>query len=139
MSPLESVPSSVLAPEASVSESTSSVVSWLPLVSLVLSLGALWFVCCWHLSAECAYNEQYSYGWFVPFFALYLFWLRCEDKPKQFRLSTFNFRLSAIVIAIAAVVLLPLRVFEIANPDWRPLGWIHATAAIMITLAGIFF
>src|SRR2546421_8773070 len=165
MSPLESVPSSVLAPEASVSESTSSVVSWLPLVSLVLSLGALWFVCCWHLSAECAYNEQYSYGWFVPFFALYLFWLRWEDKPQPwtaaevpssklqapiptsdvrrptsvaaYQLSTINCPLPwiAAVLAIAGLLLLlPIRLIEIANPDWRPISWLHTLVAVSLTL-----
>jgi len=30
--------------------------------------GALWFVLCRHLSGEWAINEQYNYGWFVPFF-----------------------------------------------------------------------
>ena len=50
-------------------------------VFLVLVLGALWFVCCRHLSAEWSFNEQYNYGWFVPFFAAYLFWLRWEDRP----------------------------------------------------------
>ncbi|HAK06539.1 MAG TPA: hypothetical protein DCO65_04610, partial [Spartobacteria bacterium] len=41
--------------------------------------GALWFVLCRHLSGEWAINEQYNYGWFVPFFCAYLFWLRWEN------------------------------------------------------------
>src|SRR5438477_955442 len=49
---------------------------------LALALGALWFVCCRHLSEEWRFNEQYSYGWFVPFFVAYLFWLRWEDRPS---------------------------------------------------------
>src|SRR5881275_186877 len=43
-----------------------------------LTLLALWFVLCRHLSGEWSVNEQYNYGWFVPFFAAYLFWLRWE-------------------------------------------------------------
>src|SRR4029077_20640846 len=74
--------SSVLAPTAPVAETPSSGRSWWPVVSLTLVLGVLWFICCWHLSAEWSYNEQYSYGWFVPFFAIYLFWLRWEDRPQ---------------------------------------------------------
>jgi exosortase len=31
-------------------------------------------------------------------------------------------------------LLLPLRVFEIGNPDWRPLGWIHAVIVVTISL-----
>src|SRR5690348_6041719 len=73
--------SSVLAPAAAVEQSRSPTRTWWPMISLSLALGALWFICCWHLSAEWSYNEQYSYGWFVPFFALYLFWLRWEDAP----------------------------------------------------------
>src|SRR5438270_7954201 len=49
---------------------------------LGLALGALWFVCCRHLSEEWRFNEQYSYGWFVPFFVAFLFWLRWEDRPS---------------------------------------------------------
>ncbi len=49
---------------------------------LALALGALWFVCCRHLSEEWRFNEQYSYGWFVPFFVAYLFWLRWKDRPS---------------------------------------------------------
>jgi hypothetical protein len=52
-----------------------------PLARLVpagLALAFLWFSLCRHLSAEWIYNEQYSYGWFVPFFVLFLFWLRWD-------------------------------------------------------------
>ena len=47
----------------------------------VLFLGALWFGLCRELSGEWSVNEQYNFGWFVPFFALYLFWLRWQDRP----------------------------------------------------------
>src|ERR1043166_4966871 len=112
-----------------------------------LTLLALWFVLCRHLSGEWSSNEQYSYGWFVPFFALVLLWLRWEDRPevggqrpgagdqtadvrgqsatKSRHLSLVTCHSSlALGIAIAALLLLlPLRVFEIGIPDWRPLGW----------------
>ena len=35
----------------------------------VLFLGALWFGLCRELSGEWSVNEQYNFGWFVPFFA----------------------------------------------------------------------
>src|SRR6478609_5832639 len=47
-----------------------------------LALFALWFVLCRQLSGEWSGNEQYSYGWFVPFFAAFLFWLRWEERPR---------------------------------------------------------
>jgi len=39
------------------------------------------------------------------------------------------------LVAIAALLLLlPLRLFEIANPEWRLLAWIHALAVVTLTL-----
>ena len=52
---------------------------------VVAAIGALWFVLFWQLSNEWSINEQYSYGWLVPFFALSLFWLRWEDRPMEGR------------------------------------------------------
>jgi exosortase len=108
---------------------------------LALALGALWFVCCRHLSNEWSINEQYNYGWFVPFFAVYLFWLRWEDRPgrevRNAEPGVRNWPTTALIVA-TAMILLPVRVFEIANPDWRPLGWIHGIAAVAFTLTIIY-
>jgi exosortase len=104
-------------------------------VLTALALGVLWFVLCRHLSGEWSINEQYSYGWFVPFFAAFLFWLRWEDRGES-RKEEVESRKWGIAIAIgvtALVVLLPVRLFEVANPDWRPLGWLHALAVVTIT------
>jgi len=159
---------------------------------LILFLGILWFILCRHLSSEWSLNEQYGYGWFVPFFAAFLFWLRWDDRPEVDRggqtseiggrketdgenaqRPTSNFQLptkggrrngmelagatrhgrqsregsgeragasESIGIAIfALLILVPVRLFEVANPDWRPLGWIHAFAVIAITFAAIYF
>src|SRR5437899_736340 len=105
---------------------------------LALALGALWFVCCRHLSEEWRFNEQYSYGWFVPFFVVYLFWLRWEDRPQRSQISNFKFQIGAMLIISAALILLPLRVFEVASSDYRPLGWLHAFAVVTITLSIIY-
>src|SRR6266478_8758854 len=103
----------------------------------VLFLGALWFGVCRELSGEWSVNEQYNFGWFVPFFALYLFWLRWQDRPPtqiSNRISNIAYS-AALGMAIAALLLLlPLRLFEIANPEWRLLAWIHALAVVTLTL-----
>ena len=115
-----------------------------------LALFALWFVLCRQLSGEWSVNEQYSYGWFVPFFAAFLFWLRWEDRPEvggrkeeeeNAERPTSNVqrpikgKAVAIGIAILALVILfPVRLFEVANPDWRPLDWIHAAVVVTVTL-----
>ncbi len=116
-------------------------------VTLVF-FAALWLLLCRHLSGEWSVNEQYNYGWFVPFFAILLFWLRWEDKAtlqirgqrSEIRSQSKKFEITAISFAVfALLLLLPLRLFEIGNPDWRPLGWLHAAVAVTITLLYIWY
>jgi exosortase len=103
-----------------------------------VTLLALWFVLCRHLSGEWSVNEQYSYGWFVPFFAIFLFWLRWEDRPMAERKKEEGGRRKwaiALAIGIGALLLLfPLRLFEVANPDWRPISWLHTATVATLTL-----
>src|SRR5438874_8530515 len=105
----------------------------------VLLLAALWVGLCRELSGEWSVNEQYNFGWFVPFFALYLFWLRWQDRPPPEipnpKSQIPNHRILAGVVGFTALLLLlPLRLFEIANPEWRLLAWIHALAVVTLTL-----
>jgi len=89
-------------------------------------------VLCWYLSGEWSVNEQYNYGWFVPFFALYLFWLRWEDRANPSPPS--QTLLAWIFIGVPALLLLlPVRLFEIGTPEWRPLGWIHTASVAALT------
>jgi exosortase len=104
------------------------------LVLPFLFFGALWFILCRQLTGEWSVNEQYNYGWFVPFFSLYLFWLRWQDRPQPFRISNFEFRILTVGAVVALLLLLPVRLFEIANPEWRLLAWAHATAVVTLTL-----
>ena len=121
---------------------------------MVIFFAALWFILWRQLSGEWSVNDQYSYGWFVPFFAVVLFWLRWEDAPKAREASgqrsavsdqgtnnkrpiTNNSKARAIAIGtaiVALLVLFPVRLFEIGNPDWRPLSWLHAICVVTITL-----
>ncbi len=122
-----------------------------------LFLAALWLILCRQLSSEWSVNEQYNYGWFVPFFAAYLFWLRWEDRPRAEQ-NTEKLKLEnaeripqsairnpksaflAIAIAVLSLLLLaPLRLFEIGNPDWHPLNWAHTAAVVALTFVGIWF
>jgi exosortase len=116
---------------------------------LAILLGWLWLGLCHQLSYEWSANEQYRYGWFVPFFAAFLFWLRFEERPKaknegnsrNDQLQTgsgFPHRLPNFLLItlgfLLLTVLLPIRLFEIANPDWRPLSWGHASLVVGFTL-----
>jgi exosortase len=118
----------------------------LALALSVFFLAALWFGLCRELSGEWSVNEQYNFGWFVPFFALYLFWLRWQDRPPaDIRSQTSEVsgqssavrdqRRAALALALTALLLLlPVRLFEIANPEWRLLAWIHAGVVVTLTL-----
>jgi exosortase len=104
-----------------------------------LFLAALWFGLCRELSGEWSVNEQYNFGWFVPFFALYLFWLRWQDRPRtEVRNSKSEIRkgqtIAALLAIAALLLLLPVRLFEIANPEWRLLAWIHTAIVVTLTL-----
>jgi len=128
---------------------------------LFATLGFLWFVLCQQLSFEWSSNERYAYGWFVPFFAAFLFWLRLEEKVDGRKakgavtdaeqrpgfqrdsraalrrpvdgspISIFLLHTLAFLLLAA---LLPIRLFEVANPDWRPLSWTHALIVVGFTL-----
>jgi exosortase len=98
-----------------------------------LFFGALWFILCRQLSGEWYVNEQYNFGWFVPFFALYLFWLRWQDRPAP-EVRGRRSVVAWVIGVTALVVLLPVRLFEIANPEWRPVAWVHAAAVVTLTL-----
>src|SRR5215475_13586916 len=105
----------------------------------VLFLAALWFGLCRELRGEWSVNEQYNFGWFVPFFALYLCWLRWQDRPQiEIRSPKSEIRKRQTIAALLAIpvllLLLPVRLFEIANPEWRLLAWIHAFAVVTLTL-----
>ena len=105
----------------------------------LLFFGALWFILCRQLSGEWLVNEQYNYGWFVPFFALYLFWLRWQDRPEpEVRGQKSEVRsrilIAAAIAIISLLLLLPVRLFEIAAPEWRLLGWVHAASVATLTL-----
>src|SRR5882724_6400912 len=107
------------------------------LAAIVVFFALLWLGLWRQLSGEWSVNDQYSYGWFVPFFAIILFWLRLEGRPPG-RPPTPTRQSSSLqfgIIAVALILLFPIRLFEIANPDWRPLSWLHAICVVTVTLA----
>jgi exosortase len=107
-------------------------------VALGLAACLLWFMLWRHLANEWSVNEQYGYGWFVPFFAAYLFWLRWDEgAPHERKSDSGRQPRRALIVSVTVVLLgalLPLRLFEVGNPDWRPLAWAHAAIVVSLTL-----
>ncbi len=80
---------------------------------------ALWLF--HHLHFEWSINEQYNYGWAVPFLTAFLFYLRWPTRPEPRPPPTTN--LLTVASWAILVLLLPVRLVEEANPDWRLLSW----------------
>ena len=152
-----------------------------PLASGATRLTAIWrlglplaiFAILWadlirQLSYEWSTNEQYAYGWFVPFFALALFWRRWMTRPSPepvpFRFpwpvksaacystgpwpvkssaSYFTgqrFSISAFQLCaiFCALALLPIRVVHEINQDWPLFSWPLTLGVVCISLYAIF-
>lgn len=87
------------------------------------------------LTTDWSSNAQYEFGYFVPFFILYLLIRRWPSRPE---ISVERPIGPALWVAIAIlIILLPIRVIQEANPDWRPLNWIHAATVVTLSLTPI--
>lgn len=100
------------------------------------AFGLLWVEIIARLRFEWSINPQYAYGWTVPFLAAFLFWRRLQAAPAASRpVTTF---LPMALMICAALVLVPVRLIQEANPDWRILSWAMALSAIAISGGGIY-
>src|SRR5438105_10133695 len=92
-----------------------------PLALTALAFLFLWLEVIDQLQSEWSLNPQYGYGWTVPFLAAYIFsqrW-RCRPAPTTPRFPGLTISLGVL----AAVLLFPVRLVAVANPDWRLLRW----------------
>lgn len=107
-------------------------INWVPLAIFALA----WVELIARLRFEWSINPQYGYGWTVPFLAAYLFWRRYQTAPPP---SPPNLRvLSGLVIIVAAAFLVPVRLVQEANPDWRLLSWAMALAVGVMSTSGLY-
>lgn len=109
----------------------------LAFIALALVLGWLWFQLIDQLRIEWSLNSQYSYGWFVPFLCLLLVWrdsrrlpLSAHASPSLARLPT---SICHLFVLLAALLYLPTRLIQEANPDWRFISWALALEAVALT------
>jgi exosortase len=105
---------------------------WFPIAVFAL----VWVELISRLRFEWSINPQYGYGWTVPFLAAYIFWRRYQSAPSP---SPPDLRIFArLLIVLGALFLLPIRLIQEANPDWRLLSWVMALSAAVITAGGIY-
>jgi exosortase len=91
----------------------------------------LWAWLAWHLHYTWQLDEQYRYGAAVPLLVALLLHARWRERPKPARARR---EAPLVVQAILLALLLPVRVIEEANPDWRLLSWIFALIVVAYTL-----
>jgi exosortase len=96
----------------------------------------LWLEVISRLRLEWSINPQYGYGWTVPLLAAYIFWRRCETAPAPWLPASAW--LPAIVMVLAVTALIPVRLVQEANPDWRLLSWAMALAAAATTAGAMY-
>jgi exosortase len=92
----------------------------------------LWLWLFYHLHDEWTLNSQYTYGWTVPFFGALIFFFRWQRRPRPGARPRSGFTL--LLLWLILLTLLPLRVVEVANPDWRLLGWVLGLLVVSFTL-----
>ena len=96
---------------------------------------AVWGGMIFKLTTDWSTNPQYEFGYFVPFFIIYLLIRRWPSRPELSKDRPFG--LAASVGILLLLVLLPIRVVQEANPDWRPLNWVHAAIVVTLSLTPI--
>ncbi|MFN2507825.1 MAG: exosortase/archaeosortase family protein [Chthoniobacterales bacterium] len=97
--------------------------------------GLLWLWLFAHLHYEWTLNEQYNYGWAVPFLGALLFYQRWQTRPppdEPFRKPAASALRWALLL-----LLLPIRVVEEANPDWRLLSWILGLVVVAFAFLSV--
>jgi len=99
--------------------------------------GALWFLLVRQLQVEWSLNPQYSYGWSVPFLMLYLLWGRWQTRPAPE--PARGSRAALVIAGLLMLSLLPLRLVQEANPEWRLLSWAFALQTVGFTLTAVWF
>jgi exosortase len=113
-------------------EKVTRSIAWLPLAVFAL----VWLELISRLRFEWSINPQYGYGWAVPLLAAYIFWRRWQTAPAPAPARAGALWVSLIILAAAFLV--PIRLIQEANPDWRLLSWAMAVCAAVISAAGIY-
>ncbi len=103
--------------------------------SLVL-IGAFWVLLFNRLHTEWIVNTLYSYGWAVPFLALYLFTERWRDRPQP--AAHRPHPLWLVIPAALVIAYFPIRIVNEANPDWVKINFYMTSVVAGFAFCGLF-
>jgi exosortase len=107
-------------------------IAWFPVAVFAI----VWLEVISRLRFEWSINPQYGYGWAVPILAAYIFWRRWQSAPPAEAPKAGG--LWGALIVAAALALVPVRLIQEANPDWRLLSWTMAFCAVAVSAAGVY-
>ena len=93
-------------------------------------LAFLWFLTCRNLAIHWSANPVYSYGWLVPWLAIYAAYLRWKTRPAPVAAGSAG----RWLIGGGALLFLPTWVFLQPNPDWSLISWALTGEVVAITL-----
>jgi exosortase len=113
-------------------ENPARPIAWFPVAVFAI----VWLEVISRLRLEWSINPQYGYGWAVPVLAAYIFWRRWQNAPPAE--APRGAALWSALIVVAALALVPVRLVQEANPDWRLLSWTMALCAVAISTAGVY-
>ncbi len=103
--------------------------------SAFCALALLWFRLIDHLRIEWSVNPQYGYGWAVPFLCGFLVWRAAKGRLPCVSEGPLPSAKPGWLFWLAAVLYLPTRLVQEANPEWRLVSWALALEVLTLTIA----
>jgi exosortase len=97
----------------------------------------LWLLLFNRLRVDWSVNPQYSYGWFVPMLGLGLLWRRWNFRPAP--APPAHSGIIGLAVACLLLTLLPVRLIQEANPEWRLILWLQAVQTVLLSLCAVFY
>lgn len=96
----------------------------------------LWLLLFSRLRTEWIVNELYSYGWAVPFLALFLFLERWRERPPP--AAARPHPLWLVIPASLILAYAPIRLINEANPDWVKINFLMTTLVVASSFCALF-
>jgi exosortase len=99
----------------------------------MVGVALLWLWTWLHLSVEWRLNEDYAFGFAVPFLALFIAWLRlsAQDLKVAGDRSAPNGRWN-LLVAGGLLAFLPAELIRQQDPMWRLSGWLLTGSATLV-------
>lgn len=97
------------------------------------ALAACWLLLFDQLRSEWQVNPQYNFGWLVPLLSASLFQRRWGVRPAACPATGGGLMRGVSLLLLGGM--LPLRILQEANPEWRLLYWVQGFDVLGLSLA----